>query len=333
MKLYIKNSACISSLGIQQNENSFELETISQEDPKKRYVIEPDYKEFLSFNVIRRSARYVKVGLFTALKCMQNIEHTLGGIIVGTGVGSFSYTEKFLDEMNAKNEEKLSPNLFLQSMNSLLSGYISILTKCTGYNLTYVNRGISFESALLDAQAQFLEDRSRYLLVGAADEITDNYVDIVHKTGYLNSSEKNTLPALGEGAAFMLLSAEGRKGDIGIAAIRLFFEATPEDINTGIEEVLEEANCTYRDVDLLLTTREIQQFLTVGEKISCLFYKDYIGEYPTATSFAVWLAEKIVATKHVPEIFGKRFGTKKEFRNILIVNQYKKNASILLVSK
>lgn len=333
MKLYIKNTACISSLEVVPSKKGFELRKPEQNDSKKSYVIEPNYKDLLSFNIIRRSARYVKLGLFTALQCLKDSNKELEGIMVGTGVGSFSYTEKFIMEMNTKKEEMLSPNLFLQSMSSLLSGYISILTKCNGYNVTYVNRGISFENALMDARSHFTENNDGPYLVGAADEITDNYAHIVEKTGYLQTKQnQEQCHGLGEGAAFMLVSANGNDGDIAISGIKMLFEASPEEIDTSISDILEENQLQEDDIDLILTTKAIQNYLKLAQKTPCLFYKEHIGEFPTATAFAVWLSEKILSTQHIPSLFNIGTLDGKELKRILIVNEYRDNASILLIS-
>jgi len=329
-KLYIKNTACISSLEIVQSNDTFELMDTSSANYKDRFVIEPNYRDFLGSSIIRRGAKYMKNGLYTALKCLEEFNNEVKGIIVGTGVGSFLYTEKFLLEMIDKNEENLSPNTFLQSMSSTISGNIAILTKCNGYNMTYVNRGISFENALVDAGLHCNKDNSQLMLVGATDEVTESYSKFVRETNYLSTSNKETELGLGEGATFMLVSGEGEEGNVCIKAVEVLFMPSPEEINNRVKHVLDKNDVT---IDLVLTTRNIQSILKHVDKVPCIFYKDYVGEYPTVSSFAVWVSEKILSTQHIPQIFKTNVKKDQTLRNILIINQYKNNTSILLVSK
>src|SRR6202023_3762317 len=84
-----------------------------------------------------------------------------------------------------------------------------------GYNNTFVHRGFSFESALLDALLLLQENEAGNVLVGSADEITDISHAILTRFGcykhlpvsnlaLFSSNSKGTIA--GEGAAFFLLT-------------------------------------------------------------------------------------------------------------------------------
>ena len=186
MKLYIKKTACISALEINESSGRFELSKVTPDNPDKIiYVQKPNYRELLSTNIIRRASRNVIMGLFAALKCLEDFKFDIDAVIVGNGLGGLVQSESFLLEMANENEQNLSPNPFFQSLHSSLSGNIAIAIRCSSYNMTYVNRGSSFESALIDAKMHILENNNQSILVGASDEITSNYADIVYRTNYL----------------------------------------------------------------------------------------------------------------------------------------------------
>jgi 3-oxoacyl-(acyl-carrier-protein) synthase len=138
MKLYIKSTACVSPLEITQTDESFEFSIPELTAAENLHVVNPNYKELLSLNSIRRISKFNKIGVFAALKCIENFTDPIDGIIVGTGIGGFQNTEKFILDMDDSLEKNLSPNPFFQSLHSSLSGNIAIATKCDAYNTTYV---------------------------------------------------------------------------------------------------------------------------------------------------------------------------------------------------
>ena len=91
-------------------------------------------------------------------------------IITGTGMGCMENSEKFLIDLSRYGESCLKPTLFMQSTHNTISSLIAIILKCYGYNNTYSHKGISFESALLDAWMQIRSGMIRNALIGAHDE-------------------------------------------------------------------------------------------------------------------------------------------------------------------
>lgn len=326
MKLYILNTACIAPLEIYESETKVEIKQIENIISTKLQVVDPVYKERLNLNVIRRVAKFTKMGLFSALVCLD--EKVPDAVIVGTGIGGFFHSEKFLLEMVNRNEENLSPNAFLQSLHSSLSGNIAMITKCTGYNITYSNRGISFESTIIDAMLHLREDPSQQILIGASDEITDNYAEIIKKTNYTN----NTAQIPSEGAAFMLLSGEGNVSQAYIRNIKVLFRAKTIEIEQTIQSIFEENKLTIEDINVVLADENIFSQLMLLQNSTFIFYKNYVGDYSTSSAFAVWLAEKILKTQCIPALFEKEEVDETIYRNVLIINQFKSNTSIILIS-
>ncbi len=96
------------------------------------------------------------------------------------------------------------------------------MLKCHNYNNTFVHRGFSFESALLDAITLVNDGEANDVLVGGVDEITNASHTILSRFGlYRNEPVSNTQifenPGKGtidgEGASFFLLSKQSSAKD------------------------------------------------------------------------------------------------------------------------
>ncbi|MBK8339517.1 MAG: hypothetical protein IPK99_05660 [Flavobacteriales bacterium] len=96
-----------------------------------------------------------------------------------------------------------------------MAGQIALSTGCTGYNFTYLHRGLSFTSALLDGFMQVGAEGQRNVLVGGAESITPDYYTVQKRTGLWKEPEVPSLSVLssrttgalcGEGAAFFVLT-------------------------------------------------------------------------------------------------------------------------------
>lgn len=340
MKLYIKSTACISPLEIETTSNIFELKKSSISSAKRFLAIEPNYKDYLNFNIIRRVSKFTKMGLFSALKCLDALEVTLNAILVGTGIGGFKNTEVFLTNMIDDKESNLSPNAFFQSLHSSLSGNIAILLKSNAYNITYVNRGTSFESTLYDAQMHITENMSHHILVGASDEASEDYAKIVHKVNYLQQPKEQADIVVGEGASFMVLSGKGTKDNVAICGVETLFRASISDTANSIKAMLYKNNMISTNIDIIVSGHNNLKEIIAYEEANFDFkntpiisYKKFIGEYPSSTAFAVWLSEKIIVSQHIPKLFNSKSPHKNKLINILVVNQYKSNTSLILISK
>ena len=146
---------------------------------------------------------------------------------------------------------------------------------------------------------------------------------------------------MGEGATFMVISGkDSNENHAYIGAIEVLYKSTKIDIKVSIDKILNENDLHYHDIDLILSGYNSSTSFTHSlnlqsfkKDVPCIFYKNYIGEYPTSTSFAIWLSEKILSTQYIPKLFNIKRNTGEYINNILIVNQYKDNTSILLISK
>lgn len=170
-------------------------------DPKK-LIPDPSLR--------RRMSRMVKMGVLTALECLQDA--AIDAIITATGFGCLTDSEKFLRNLLEQNEELLAPTPFIQSTFNTIGAQIALLCGCHGYNTTFAHRGHSFESALLEASMLLAENPAQRILVGAADERTPAQHRIMERMGLWRNRED------GEGAAFLLLSGRPTTTSIGCIA-------------------------------------------------------------------------------------------------------------------
>ena len=315
--------------------------------------IEPDYKEFIDAKLIRRMSRIIRMGVAAASQCLKdaNIENP-DAIITGTAYGCLEDTGIFLTKMVEQKEELLTPTAFIQSTHNTVAAQIALMFHCHNYNNTFVHRGFSFESALLDAIMLMNENEASHVLAGAVDEITDTSQKILSRFGLYkreNISNENLVSSktkgtmAGEGAAFFLLADQHHENDYAkIEAIRTFYKpANHHEIENQIQSFFEDELINTDDIDLVISGRNgdpendaIYEKLTesIFQDLDQINYKDLCGEFPTAVAFAVWLAANIIRENKLPGIF-KSKKTQGPFRKILIYNHYQHiHHSLLLIA-
>ena len=72
----------------------------------------------------------------------------------------------------------------------------------------------------------------------------------------------------------------------------------------------------------------------IGSSIPVVRYKHLTGEYPTASSFAVWLACQALQLQWLPDHFYKNEHNLTQIGRVVIYNQYqRKQHSFMLISK
>lgn len=153
-------------------------------------AIDPDFKQFISAGDARRLGKLLKRALATSLSALQEGGITNpDAIITGTGFGSVENTELFLDAMVREGEQMLKPTQFMQSTHNTASSLIGIHTHSHGYNSTYTQKGLSFDSALYDAWLQFRLGKIGSALVGSHDEMTPVFAGFMRKANHVKQCE------------------------------------------------------------------------------------------------------------------------------------------------
>lgn len=224
-----------------------------QGNPENRPYLsacEPDYKGIITNATLRRRmSRIVKMGVACGLECIDGMtSENIQGIITATGLGCLADTEKFLNTLIENEERMLNPTPFIQSTFNTIGAQIALFRQIHAYNMTYVHRGLSFESALLDAMLKIWEGADN-ILVGAIDEMTDTCYAIQQRLGLLKGMQA------GEGAQFFLLSREAGEHPLAeIIGIDTFAgHQTGEELETRILGFLQRNGLNSQDIHWLIT--------------------------------------------------------------------------------
>jgi 3-oxoacyl-[acyl-carrier-protein] synthase II len=350
MKLYIRSSACISP----QNtfgKDSF-LDDIVEYNGTRLKAIEPDYKEYIDPKQIRRMSHIIKMGVAAARECLNKGGVDMpGAIITGTAFGCLEDTVTFLSRVIEMNEEMLPPTAFIQSTHNTVAAQIALMLKCHNYNATFVHKGISFESALLDAIMMLKENEADNILVGGTEEMVDASFKVLTRLGLYKRQPVSNLSLLqtitngtmaGEGAVFFLLSSKASVDNlVELMATKTFYK--PKDaaaIEKHINTFLQSNSLTIADIDLVITGKngdirndEVYRQLSLFKNTQVANYKHLCGEYPTSSSFALWLASNIIKKSVVPDVVKKNALSISSPKKVLIYNHYQnKYHSLMLVS-
>lgn len=300
-------------------------------------------------------SKIVRMGIVSssvAIKdaCIDNPD----AIITGTGMGCQVDTEKFLNSMIENNEGLLAPTSFIQSTHNTVGGAIALSKQNHNYNLTYVHRTFSFESALMDSILTINEGRAKNVLLGGFDEITEESWLIKTKIDFYKTEATSNLKILsdkqkgaqaGEGSSFFVLSKDETKNAYArVIGVDMFFRPKNNNaIKNRISDFIHIHSLLIDDIDLvILGNNGDSDFDEVYNEIeytlfsdnTTAYYKHLCGEYDTSAAFAMWLGARIIKENKIPEIIIGKRKTKGEIRNVLIYNHFRNiNHSFILLSK
>ncbi len=339
--------AYIRGIGIVSAQKTFNTHDFLSEpieyNTNSMHCIEPVYTEFLNPVLARRMGRIIKMGIAASSVCLKDAGVEMpDAIITGTAFGCHEDTEKFLLSILDNDEQFLTPTSFMQSTHNTVSSQIALQLKCMNYNFTYVHKGFSFESALLDGLMTLAETDAQNVLVGGHDEITDKHFAISKRVGcwkeesipsmdIINSKTNGSVS--GEGAAFFVLSnEESEKNYAKLIGVNMIFEPENEkEVETKIIALLKEKNLSPSDIDCVMygISGDVRfdpiyynLMNSLFQESTSVYFKHLSGEYQTSGSFALWEAAMILKTQTVPGsiLIGKN--KKERIKNVLIYNTY-----------
>ncbi len=315
--------------------------------------VEPSYRDYLDPVMARRMGRIVKMGIAAATEALRDAKLEMpDAIITGTALGCLGDTEKFLSAIIADDEQFLTPTSFIQSIQNTVSAQIALQLKCMNHNFTFVHKGFSFESALLDAMMLMEEREASDVLVGGLDEMTEKNLLIYDRLGIWKKEKissaklfqhKTPGTIAGEGASFFVLSKNSSDNDYAklIAVKTIYTPASPSEINENISSILELNNLNKTDIDLVLygLNGDVNYDVFIEsvkdnylKNIPAGAFKHLCGEYQTSGAFAMWLAAMILKTQSVPKgILLEKNETINKIKNILIYNCYENNHVVYLL--
>jgi hypothetical protein len=323
MNIYIKSCAQIS---VQEPLcDKWFTEPIRYEAPYVR-ALDPDYKPFINPVAARRMGLILKRAMATSLSALKDADVEMpDAIITATGLGCIENTEKFLKALSEQGENCLQPTFFINSTHNTIGSYVAVQMKCHGYNNTHVHRGISFESALLDAFVKIKLGKLNNALVGAHDEMTPDYFTLLNRVGFWDGG------FAGETAVSMLLAKEGV---VKIAGIEVLYMPEKQKIVDAVNRLCLENSISVDDIDLLVTGRngnkennkvydDFENIFNMKDKSES--YKDIFGESFTTSAYSVCYAYECLKKGITP--------SGRKVKNVLLYNQYEnKDHSLILLT-
>jgi len=326
------------SISPQQTFQQQDMEMLHEPVDKKLHAIEPVY-EGIPPGILRRMGKAIRMGVGAALPLIKN-SAPLNGIIIGTANGGMEDCIKFLNQMVQYEEGMLAPGSFVQSTSNVIAAQLGLMTANKGYNITHAHLGLSFENAAIDAAMQLNEHPDSSFLLGGIEEISSFNYNIENLAGAYKAIvisnkqlyEKDGPGSIaGEGAAMFLVSNNKGSAIAKVAAIGTLHSKDLPAVKQQLKLFLEKNTSAGQPIDLLLTgengDNRTLPFYTACEELaggsaSIARFKHMVGEYPTASAMALWLACQVLQTQQVPQHMVKR-NSKTRYKNVLIYNNYK----------
>lgn len=349
MKAYIRG---ISALSPQRTfrSNRFPDELIVTENNRFRCA-EPSYTDYLNPVMARRMGRIIKMGVASAAEALKDAAIEMpGAITTGTALGCLGDTEKFLTSVIRDDEQFLTPTHFIQSLQNTVSAQIALQLKCNNHNFTFVHKGFSFESALLDAMMMLEEKEADDILVGGLDEMTDHNHLIYSRLGIwrdqmIASTELYSNPAkgtiAGEGAAFFVIGTKPGDNDYGvIREVKTLLSPSASELKDSIDKILSLNNISKHELVVLWGMNgDVSNDSAYSELMhhypdhASGVFKHWCGEYQTSSAFALWLSAVAVKSNRIPENILFTGRSPEQLNSVLICNNYENNFSLTLITK
>ncbi len=352
MKAFIRG---IGQISPQQTFAGDFLENVTAYNTNMLFCIDPVYKEFIHPLQLRRMSRTLRMGVTAAKICLLDAAIEMpDAVITGTGFGCVEDTEKFLLAMLNNNEQQLTPTAFMQSTHNTISGQVAIMLKCKEYNSTYVNRGFSFETALLDSLMLIAEDNAHKVLVGGFDENSFNLHTTTDRLGHWKKEKTNSLQLLesktpgtisGEGATFFMLTDKEDENNYALlkGLSTLYKPENENEVEQHVNDFLKRNNLSASDIDLVVyglngDARTDEVYYHLRDKLfnenAGAYFKHLCGDYYTSSAFALWFSANAIKRQVVPQSVRLGKAPSGALKNILIVNHYRDiNYSFMLVSQ
>ena len=333
--LYIHQHTCISP---QQTFADVDIESLKESVDNKLKAFEPAY-EGIPHGILRRMGKAVRMGVGAAIPILKN-NAAIDGIIIGTANGGMEDCIKFLNQIIDYEEGLLAPGNFVQSTPNAIAAQVGLMTKNKSYNITHVHRGLAFETALIDAAMMIKESPGSSYLLGAVDEISTynfniDYLDGWYKKETVSNKDLygSQTPAsiAGEGAAMFLVNDKKEGASAVVKAIKTLHTGDEETVKTELKSFIENNFEKEQKPDLFLTgengDNRLLKYYSACESvlpdINTIRYKHMSGEYPTTSSFALWLCCHILGCHQIPAHMNKKAKKPEKIKNIILYNNYK----------
>ena len=324
------------------------LDEIRLPDTPYFTCINPDYRQYINPVSLRRMSRVIRMGLTASKVCLEHAGvDQPDAIITGSGLGCVQDTVRFLNQVIENREQLLNPTAFIQSTHNTVSGQIALMLACRNYNLTFSQKSISFETALLDAIMLLEEKGGGYILVGGVDEIVEESYDLMRRSGCITPGPAENImedraegAVAGEGATFFLLSDKSGKGSLArIDDLEIIHSCHGfNELKELLGSFLQRNGLSLNEIDLLVTGKNGDaRFTGIYDQVNSLFegslaagYKHLVGEYDTASAFGTYLAARIIQENRVPHAVLLNSASRDQISRGLVFN-YSKNRDFTFI--
>jgi 3-oxoacyl-[acyl-carrier-protein] synthase II len=175
------------------------------------------------------------------------------GIVLGSTYGVIHSLSSFDQVSLLEGPHSVSPMAFPNMVMNCHSGYLAIKENIKGLNMT-VSTGYNASLDAFGIATHYLDsDQMKCLLVGSAEELSEEFFLSYHKQGIISNDSY-----IGEGSAIFALEklddAIKRKAKIygQIAGYGNVFSNEHEGLSEAIELAIKDANTTKGDIDWII---------------------------------------------------------------------------------
>lgn len=326
MGIYIKSSEAISCQDSFNQPKLFDGELQEYEQGFHPALL-PDFKQYIDAKLLRRMSKVLRMGVATAKLCLDKAQiQQPDAIIVGTGLGCLDDTAKFLNVLIENKESMLNPTPFIQSTHNTIAGQIALLLKCKGYNLTFTQKSLSFETAFMDAFTLMNSGEANSVLLGGADEFNDDLMELVGASGCVSVEDSNFFS---EGATFFTLTNKKEEGLVQVVDMQLIHQLQEiSELETKLGEFLQRNDLSMDEIDLLVSgednhAKDNRYYQKMGEILKnsrVVNYKKWVGTHPTVSSFALHLGHTVLKNNCLPSPWVSGDEVKMDYKHALIFN-------------
>lgn len=282
-------------------------DAVAHDQPYVRSA-DPDFKPFVPPTEARRMGKLLKRALAVSKESLRQAAVDMPDIVVtGTGLGCLENTQLFLEAMCREGEHLLKPTHFMQSTHNTVSSLVAIQIGSLGYNATYAHKNISFELALHDAMMQIRQGNAKTALVGAHDEMTPSYYNILCKTGCLGREGQMA----SECSAAFVIGAQAQAGSLcEIVDISLLYCPDVEMLKSALIEILSRNDISLQQVAAVLTGFDgsvagrriyLDSFREIFGRLPILHFKHLFGEGYSSSALSLYVAARCLARNRFPQ--------------------------------
>ncbi len=267
-------------------------------------AIDPDFKAFIAPMEARRMGRLLKRA--TGLGCVEN-------------------TEAFLNALCEEGEDVMMPTAFMQSTHNTIGSLLAIRRKCHGYNSTYAHKGVSFESALLDAVVQLRLGAVSNALVGAFDEMTPTYFGFLAKTGFVG--QPGMVRASDSAVAMVLSAVPAEKVLCELMDVRLMYRPAAGKVASyimgqeGVDAIVAGINGSEKN-------DKIYEEIASATCLPVMGYKHLFGENYGASAAGVYAAVRCLHSGRFASLHAGEMALP-EIRSVAVVNHDGRSVSVV----